>query len=126
MRLYARCKQCKEDVYFTSFSADRFKLARKHGKQIFLDCKSCGMKSSYEPNEIFAEERKGIGLVAMLILVGGTIGLYVLVWKYITRTSDIWAIANFVAFLGTPFLVYQGITKTQRDRIRYFNTKKYG
>ncbi len=126
MKLYTRCQNCKEDIYFTSFSSDRFQLARKRGNLIFLDCKSCGTKASYEPNAIFAEESKGIGWAAAIILIGGTIGLFMFVWKYITRTTDVWAIANFAALLGVPFLVYQAITKTQRDRVRYFNTKQYG
>lgn len=126
MRLYARCKQCKADVYFTSYSTDRFQLARKLGKQIFLDCKSCGTKNSYDPNEISAEESKGIGLIATVILIAGTIALYLLVWKYITRTTNLWAIANFAALMLTPFAFYQAINKTQRERVRYFNKKKFG
>ncbi len=126
MKLYTKCKQCKQEVHFTFSGSDRFQLARKLGKEIFLDCKSCGTRSSYEPNEISAEESTRIDFIATIILIGGTIALFMLVWKYITRTNDIWVIANFAAVLGTPFLIYQAISKSQRDRVRYFNTKQYG
>ncbi len=126
MKLNVRCKNCRSDIYFRALAKDRFQLAKRKGEQISLTCESCGTRKDYNPNDVTAEEKKTIGLMAVLIFVVGTAVLFVIIWKYVWRLNDPFAISGFVAILTIPFLIYQGISTTHSERVRYFNAKRYG
>lgn len=125
MNLYTHCKNCKFEIDFSISARDRFVLARKLGEQIDLNCNSCGTWKQYHVNEIKAEENKIISLMALLILFGGTIGIFIYLWRYIFNSSGVLAVAGLLGVLTIPFLVYQAINSSQSNKVDYFNSKKY-
>ena len=125
MRLYTNCKNCKEEVQFSVIAKDRFVLARKRGEAIDLNCTSCGARKSYHVNEINAEEKKSIQVLAALILLIGTTALFLYLWPILLKSS-IMAVAGLVGILAVPSFVYKFLNEDERNRVSYFNTKHYG
>jgi len=126
MRLYAKCENCKSEINLRATASDRFKLATKRGEKIDLTCNSCETVGTYHVNDIIAERSKTVIIVALLIFLGGTTGIFIYLWPYFFRTSYIYAISGLTGVLTIPFLVYQAINSGQENRVKYFNTKRYG
>ena len=105
---------------------DRFKLAKKVGEKLDLQCKSCGSKQRTKMNDIKAEENKVMSLIASGIFFLGTIALLILIWDYLLVLLGAYAVSSLLGVLVIPFMVYQAMNSSQRERINYFNVKIYG
>ena len=125
MKLYTNCKNCKEEIQFSVLARDRFALAKKRGEKIDLNCRSCGTRKTYHVNEIKAEEKKSIQVLAGLILLFGTIGLFFFLWPILLKSSVL-VVGGLIGILTVPFLVYKFLNEDERNRVDYFNTKDYG
>lgn len=126
MKLYARCKKCKSDIYLKTVASDRFKLAKKVGEKVRLQCESCGNEQMTSVNDIKAEENKMINLIGVLIFLIGTVVILILIWPYLNRSSSVYVISGLISPIIIPFMVYQGLHKSQYHRVHYFNIKIYG
>lgn len=126
MRLFTYCKNCREDIYFNVMARDGFVLAKKRGTQIHLNCDNCGTRKQNHANEIDAVENKGLRLTALIILIGGTIGIFIYLWQLFFRSSNVYEISGLVGILTIPFLIYHAIITSDMSRIKYFKRKHYG
>ena len=126
MRLYTNCINCKSEINFRTTASDRFVLVKRRGEQIKLNCESCGTTKEYHVNNLKAEESKIVGIISFLIFLGGTTALLFYLWPYIFQISSVYAISGAVGILTIPFFVYQAINSGQANKVKYFNTKRYG
>lgn len=126
MRLCTKCTNCKFEIKFRAIASDRFKLAKKLGKHINLNCKSCGAPNTFHVNDIKAEESAIVSIVALIIFLGGTTSLFIYIWPYFFKSSYLYIVSGLIGILTVPFLVYQALNSGNANRVQYFNKKKYG
>ncbi|GAA5039323.1 hypothetical protein GCM10011506_38390 [Marivirga lumbricoides] len=126
MNLQAKCKNCNSFIYFRAPVSDRFELARKRGDKLNLKCNTCNADKVYNLNDVKAIESKLMAILALLLFIFGTIGLFIFIWPYFFQTGNIYVITGLISLLTIPFLIYQSITSGDAERIRYFNAKYYG
>jgi hypothetical protein len=125
MRLYTTCIHCKAEIRLVVAAKDRFVLARKRGEEIDLTCMSCGIRKHYHVNAIKAEQKKSVLILAAVILLFGTFGLFLYLWPILLRSSVLVS-AGLFGLLTVPFLIYKFLNDDERNRVKYFNIKKYG
>ncbi|GAB3341127.1 hypothetical protein GCM10027429_29110 [Marivirga atlantica] len=126
MKLITRCASCGSFKTFHAKVSDRFDLVKNRGEKVELSCKSCNANLKYDPNNIKAVENKRIYLVAALIFAIGSIAIFVGFWPYLLKSRNAYFVAAFTGVVTVPFLIYQNIHHSQENRIKYFNTKRYG
>lgn len=126
MNLQTRCTSCGEFIRFKKRAVDRFELANKIGDRVELTCKYCNSAKRYNLNDIKAKPNKLIGLFAALILVVGTAVALIFVLGFINKWTNPHGLESIIGLIGIPFSIYAGITYSQRQRVNYFNAKKYG
>lgn len=126
MKLLTRCVACGSFINFYSKVSDRFDLVKNRGEKIELKCKSCNSELKYDANDIKAVENKRIYLMAAIIFIFGTIGLFIIFWPYLLKSRNVYFVAAFTGVATIPFIVYQNIHRSQESKIKYFNTKRYG
>jgi hypothetical protein len=125
MRLFSICPQCNKEFTINTRASDRFILARKLGEEFPINCTECGSRLGVHVNEVKAEENKIMSLLAGIIFLAGTIILFIWLWEYLFRTSA-YGVLSFIGVLMIPYFVYGGINRSQRERVKYFNSKWYG
>ncbi|WP_188466664.1 hypothetical protein [Marivirga lumbricoides] len=91
-----------------------------------LKCNTCNADKVYNLNDVKAIESKLMAILALLLFIFGTIGLFIFIWPYFFQTGNIYVITGLISLLTIPFLIYQSITSGDAERIRYFNAKYYG
>ncbi len=126
MRLCAICTRCGEEIYLRVKVGDRFALAKKKGNQIELHCRYCNNRSKYHVNAIEAKANKRVNIIAISTSVVGTALLFFGAWNYLWELANIHAITGLIGVLTLPAGVYYAIVSTQQEKVRYFNSKKYG
>ncbi|WP_020533517.1 hypothetical protein [Flexithrix dorotheae] len=125
LQLYTKCKKCRKEINFFSFASDRFKLAKDQGDAIELICENCHSKENYHVNDIKAEGNKIVNLLALFISIFGTIGIWLFIWDFLFKLTNVFAIGNLIAITIFPSSFYSIFQYSQRERIRYFNIKYY-
>lgn len=126
MRLYTKCSNCRSKLSFKENAPDRFVLAKKRGEKFKLNCHSCSKEVPIDLNDVKAEENKLLYTILLLLSVFATITILIYLWPYVFRTSWIYAIANLIGIVVIPHMFYQAYLIAQRNKVRYFNTKRYG
>lgn len=126
MNLQTRCLSCGDFIRFKSRAVDRFDLARKIGNEAELTCISCNTTSKYDLNDIKARPNKWTGLLAALVLIGGTLITLFFVLDWSIRLSDPHAIGAIAGLIVIPSLFYSAINHQQQQKVNYFNAKQYG
>ena len=53
MKVYATCKQCKEELQFRTATETRVDLAMREGKYRAKTCKACGKNNTFFVNELY-------------------------------------------------------------------------
>ena len=124
MRLYTNCHNCRKEIKFSTSEPDRVELSKSKGDKIELTCNHCGQTDFYHVNEIKATESKTAQIVGLIIFVIGTPLAFYLIWDYIFRFTNIYAIAGLIGIIGVPFMVYSVINRDQKRKVRLFNNYK--
>ena len=126
MRLYTKCKNCKKHFNFKGSATDRFGLAKKMGDKFSLVCPKCQTKKNYNPNDVKAEEDPKINLIALLILIIGSISVCVYIWEWIWSMANVYAISSMAGLIAIPSMFYFAIKSEHQQRVRYFNAMRFG
>ena len=126
MRLVVKCTNCRQRISFSKPVKDRFALAKKFGQSVELSCTKCNSIYNYEVNDIKAEESKITALIALVTTLVASISLFIYLWPYFFETSYIYAISGLIGALVVPSLFYQAFNFSVNQRVKYFNSKRYG
>jgi len=126
LKLYVKCTNCRQKISFSKPVKDRFSLAKKFGQSIEVSCTKCNLINNYEVNAIKAEESKVIALIALVTTLVASISLFICLWPYFFETSYIYAISGLIGVLVVPSLFYQAFNFSVNQRVKYFNSMRYG
>lgn len=124
MKVFGRCKNCKNEIKFSTRSTTRFDLATKKGENITLYCKSCGIKSGFHVDDLFTKKSKTAQIGAGTILLIGTPLIFFLLFRIFAESRNIYAIYIVGGFLLVPVIVYGVINKQDQTRVSSFNRNK--
>ena len=119
MKLYTRCKSCKEEVSFYSSVNERPELEMQKGKEFDLTCNSCYKKLKYHVNDFDATKSLGQKLTSFGIALALVIALIL---------SEFYVLSLGLIFYGGIFLVptiaFAIIHKQQQTQLNAFNRFK--
>jgi len=115
MKVYGKCKNCRNEIGYSTQANTRVEFAMKDGETRTLKCKNCGTSSEFHVDELFANRSK-----APLILAGISFLLLIGVTQYFLFFGD----SEYVYFaLGLPFVVYFILDKQDQTRVSSFNRR---
>lgn len=124
MKLYTNCKNCKKEIRFFTWEADRIRLAMDKGKKIELKCKNCNHVYKYHLNDLTAKESKiALAIGLLIFLVGTPLTVYWL-WKYLFKVSLIYSTITIASLIVVPLTIFILIEKGQREKVSRFNSFK--
>ena len=106
MKLYARCKSCKNELKIKSNAQTRPDLQMEKGEELKLNCLNCGKVDKVHINDIRAEQNKRIILIGLIFGIIATIVL----WYYFGAIGTVSAII--------PVLFWQ----TEMKSVKAFNS----
>ena len=116
MKVYGKCKNCKNEVAYRTDANTRVEFAMQDGETKTLNCKNCGTNTEFHADELYARRSNMPYLiVALAVLTLVIITLYFLFFsdsKYV-----------IIAF-GLPFVVWLILTKQDQTRVSDFNKRK--
>ena len=124
MKVYGKCKECKNEIGFWTYSGTRVDMAMNHGETKTLRCKNCGTHNEFHVDELTAKESKMARIIAGLILIIGTPLLFFIIPLILTRSSSHYTYFIVGGFLLVPVVVYQLIRKQDQERVSAFNRHK--
>ena len=126
MRLQTRCQSCGEFIRFKERGRDRFELVKKRGVELNLSCNMCNRTLPYHVNDIKAIANKPLMLFAGLIFVLGTCLMIAYVSGLMIRFTNVHVVSSLAGFIIVPYFIYEAINQAIRQKVSYFNDKKYG
>jgi hypothetical protein len=124
MKIFGRCKNCKNEVPFSTRSTTRFDLAMKSGESKTLYCKKCGIKGDFHVDDLYTKESKIAQIGAGLILLIGTPLIFFSINGIFIESRNHYMIYILGGFLLVPVIVYSIINKQDQTRVSSFNRNK--
>lgn len=115
MKVYGKCKNCRNEIGYSTQANTRVEFAMKDGEKKMLNCKNCGTSSEFHVDELFANRSKSPLILAGIsfLLVTG-LSLYFLIF------GD----SEYVYFsIGLPFVIYFILDKQDQTRVSSFNRR---
>ena len=116
MKVYGKCKSCKNEIGYRTNANTRVEFAMHDGEIKKLNCKNCGTNTEFHVDELYAQRSK-----MPYIIVGLTILTIIIVTLYFLFFSDSKYV--IIAF-GLPLIVYLILTKQDQIRVSDFNRRK--
>src|SRR5690554_3711866 len=98
MKVYGKCKSCKNEIGYRTNANTRVEFAMQDGENIKLNCINCGTKTEFHVDELYAQNSK-----MPYLIVGLTILTIVIITLYFLFFSDSEYV--IIAF-GLPIVVY--------------------
>lgn len=124
MKVYGKCKNCKTDIGYTTSANTRVEFAMQDGEKKTLDCKSCGIKTEFHVDELYAKESKIAQIAAGLIFLVGTPLTFHMINPIFTGSQNHYVIYVVGGFLLLPVIAYGIINKQDQTRVSSFNRRK--
>ncbi|NEV95105.1 hypothetical protein G3567_13265 [Psychroflexus sp. YR1-1] len=115
MKVYGKCKNCRNEIGYSTEANTRVEFAMKDGETKTLNCKNCGNSSEFHVDELIANRSK-----SPLILAGISFLLVIGVSLYFLIFGD----SEYVYFsIGLPFVIYFILDKQDQTRVSSFNRR---
>lgn len=115
MKVYGKCKNCKNEIGYSTQANTRVEFAMKDGETKILNCKNCGANSEFHVDELFANRSK-----SPLILAGTSLVLMIGVTLYLLFFGG----NDYIFFsIGLPFVIYFILDKQDQTRVSSFNRR---
>ena len=124
MKIYGKCKKCKQEIGFKSYSPTRVEFAMNEGEKKILDCKSCGAKSEIHVDQLYAKESKLAKIISGLIFLVGTPLIILLTFPVLSRSRNHYVILIVGGLLLLPVIAYSIIKRQEQTRVSAFNRSK--
>ena len=116
MKVYGKCKSCKNEIGYRTNANTRVEFAMQDGETKKMNCNNCGTNTEFHVDELYAQASKMPYLiVGLTILTIVTITLY-----YIFFSDSKYVILVF----GLPLAIYLILTKQDQTRVSDFNRRK--
>ncbi len=106
MKVYGKCKNCKNEIDYSISRSTRVEFAMKDGENITLNCKNCGTANEFYVDELYAKESKITQIVAGLIFLIGTPLSFLFIG---------------LIYSLIPVIIFGIMLKKDRMRVNYFN-----
>ncbi len=106
MKVYGKCKNCKNEIDYSTSRSTRVEFAMKDGENITLNCKNCGTANEFYVDELYAKESKITQIVAGLIFLIGTPLSFLFIG---------------LIYSLIPVIIFGIMLKKDRMRVNYFN-----
>jgi|SRR5690554_464836 len=124
MKIYGKCKNCQNEIGYSTNANTRVEFAMQDGENKTLNCKKCGMKTEFHVDELFSKESKIAQIGAGLIFFIGTPLMFLFVNPIFTGSRNHYVIYIVGGFLLVPVIVYGIIKKQDQARVSSFNRRK--
>ena len=116
MKVYGKCKSCKNEISYSTSASTRVEFAMKEGENIKVNCKKCLKESEFHVDELVANKsnlpEKMAGITFLIVLLVSIYFLFFSESKYV-----------IIAF-GLPLVVYIILSKQEQSRVSSFNRRK--
>lgn len=116
MKVYGKCKNCKNETEYQTDANTRVEFAMNEGETKKIYCKNCGTKTEFHVDELFAKRSN-----MPYLLVALSVLTVVIITLYFVFFSDSQYV--IIAF-GLPLVVYLIMTKQDQTRVSDFNNRK--
>jgi hypothetical protein len=116
MKVYGRCKNCKNEIGCRTYANTRVEFAMKDGETKNLNCKNCGANEEFHVDELRAQHSKMPYLIAGLSIL--TILIITLYFLFFSDSEYV-----IIAF-GLPLVTYIILKKQDQTRVSNFNKRK--
>jgi hypothetical protein len=124
MKVYGKCKSCKNEIGYSTYTSTRVGFAMHVGENKTLNCKNCGTNTDFHVDELYTKESKIAQIGAGLIFLIGTPIMFFLVNPIFTGSRNHYVIYIIGGFLLVPGIAYGLIKKQDQTRVSSFNRSK--
>ncbi|WP_310993127.1 hypothetical protein [Aequorivita marina] len=124
MKIYGKCKNCQNEIQYSTSANTRVEFAMQDGENKTLNCKNCGIKTEFHVDELFTKESKIAQIGAGLIFFIGTPLMFLFVNPIFTGSRNHYVIYIVGGFLLVPIIAYGIIKKQDQTRMNSFNRRK--
>ena len=124
MKVYGKCKNCKNEIGYSTSVRTRVEFAMQDGENKSLNCKNCGINMEFHVDDLFTKESKVAQIGAGLILLIGTPLVFFLINPIFTGSRNHYVIYIIGGFLLVPVIAYGIIKKQDQTRVSSFNRNK--
>jgi hypothetical protein len=124
MKVYGKCKKCKNEIVYTTNANTRVEFAIQEGETKTLICKNCKVKTEFKVDELYAKESKIAQIGAGLIFLIGTPLMFLFVNPVFSGSKSHYVIYTVGGFLLVPVLIYGYMNQHDRARVNGFNRSK--
>ncbi|QTE24209.1 hypothetical protein [Polaribacter cellanae] len=124
MKIYGKCKNCKNEIGYSTSANTRVEFAMQDGENKTLNCKNCGTITKFHVDQLFTKESKVAKIGAGLILLIGTPLMFLFVNPIFNGSRNHYIIYIIGGFLLVPIIAYGIIQKQDRTRVNSFNRNK--
>ena len=124
MKVYGKCKNCKDEIGYSTYANTRVEFAMKGGDKKTLNCKSCGTNTEFHVDELYAKKSKLAQIIAGLIFFIGTPLTLLFAFPILSESKNHYVIYLVGGLLLAPVLAYRIIKKQEQTRVSSFNRRK--
>ena len=121
MKLFTKCRNCKNELSFTKSSKTRVEFAMKNDENIMLSCETCFVKNNYFVNDIYAKKSKLLDIIANITFFVGTPIIGYLGYKFLYLTHN--GVVKILGLSLIPIFVYTMLKERDRVRVNIFNRR---
>lgn len=116
MKVYGKCKSCKNETGYRTDANTRVEFAMKDGETKKMNCKNCGTETEIHVDKLYAKRSNMPYLIVALAVL-----TIVFITLYFLFFSDYEYV--IIAF-GLPLVAYLILTKQDQTRVSDFNKRK--
>lgn len=122
MRLRVICASCKKSFSPGIHESDRAKVQEKYGSEILLKCPVCSTENQYAINHVYAVAGFLPTILSLMILIGGSIILFVYFGNYLSRVHGVYVSVGLIGFLAIPAIIFLFISNHEQNKCDDFNS----
>ena len=123
MKLYTKCKHCKNELKCSSLAGTRVEFAMQKWEKKDLKCNSCETKNEYHVDELYAKPSRIAEILAGLIFIVGTPLVFLFLSPIVLR-GGAFAVFIISGLFLVPVIVFGIIKKQDQIRVKAFNRSK--
>lgn len=124
MKVYGKCKNCKNETSFSTSAHTRVEFAMHHWESKKIKCRDCSGSNLFHVDELIAKPSKMAQILASFIFFIGTPLFYFLINPIFTGSRNHYVIYIIGGFLLIPVFAYAVINKQDQTRVSDFNRRK--
>jgi hypothetical protein len=124
MKVYGKCKNCKNEVSYRTGANTRVEFAMRDGEIKNLECKICKNSNEFHIDQLYAKPSKSAQLIAGLVFLFGTPLTWILINPVFESSRNHYVIYIIGGFLLIPVFAFAVLNKQDQRRVSEFNRRK--